>query len=136
MNTFGLLRIADRNAIPVYDFKMIGKKAFCTEHAIAIDFQSIDSERESKRLLAEELGHVMSKALYPLSYCCDSLRCGNVKKMERKAKNCAIRLTVPLGELKTAIADGIDDNDIADRLDIELWELSEAIEFYKTKRLL
>ena len=28
------------------------------------------------------------------------------------------------------------DNDIADRLDIELWELSEAIEFYKTKGLL
>ena len=136
MNTFGLLRIADELAIPVYDFKMANRKACCIADAIAIDFQSIDSERESKRLLAEELGHVMNKALYPLSYCCDSLRRGNVMKMERKAKNCAIRLTVPLCELKTAIAEGVDDYDIADRLDIELWELSEAVEFYKLKGLL
>ena len=136
MNTFGLLRFADKIAIPVYNFKMTGKKACCTENAIAVDFQSIGSERESKRLLTEELGHVMSKALYPLSYCGNSLHRGNIMKMERKAKNCAIRLTVPLHELKTAIADGIDDYDIADRLDIELWELSEAVEFYKTKGLL
>lgn len=136
MNTFGLLRFSDKIAIPVYDFKMTNKKACCIEDAIAIDFQRIDSERESKRLLAEELGHVMNKALYPLSYCNDSLRRWNVMKMERKAKNFAIRLTVPLFELKAAIAEGIDDYDIADRLDIELWELSEAVEFYKTKGLL
>ena len=134
MNTFDLLRLADELAIPVYDFQMTNRKACCTEDAIAIDFQSIDSERESKRLLAEELGHVMNKALYPLSYCCDSLRRGNVMKMECKAKNCAIRLTVPLCELKAAIAEDVDDYDIADRIDIELSETSTPIEFYTTYR--
>lgn len=78
----------------------------------------------------------MNEALYPLSYCGDSLRRGNIMKMERKAKNCAIRLTVPLYELKTAIAEGVDDYDIAERLDIELDELAEAVEYYRIKGLL
>lgn len=136
MNTFGLLRISERLDIPIYNFDTGNKKAFCTEKGIAIDFNRIETERESKRLLAEELGHVMTGSLYPLSYCNDSLRRGNVMKMERKAKDCAIRLTVPLCELKTAIAEGVDDYDIAERFDIELWELSEAVEFYKLKGLL
>lgn len=136
MDSFGLLLMSDRLDIPVYDFKTGTKKAFCTDSSIAINFQRIDSERECKRILAEELGHILSGSLYPLSYCGDDLRRMNIEKAERTAKNCAIRLYIPLNELKTAIENSSDDYEIAEKLDIDLTELSDAVEYYETKGLL
>lgn len=136
MDSFGLLRISDRLHIPVYDFETGNKKAFCTDSAIAINFRHLDSERECKKILAEELGHILRGALYPLSYCGDRLRRLNIEKAERTAKNCAIRLYIPLNELKTAIENSSDDYEIAEKLDVDVSELADAFKYYKTKGLL
>lgn len=101
-----------------------------------MDYGRIESDRECKRLLAEEIGHVLCHALYTLSDCNDRLKAQNIAQQERRAQVCAIRLKVPLRELKTAIASSLDDYEIADALDIDLPELTEAIEYYKIKGLL
>lgn len=66
MNSFQLLHIAEVKNISVYNFKTRNKKAFCLEDAIVIDFSRVETEREQKQLLSEELGHILSGALYPL----------------------------------------------------------------------
>jgi hypothetical protein len=136
MNSFQLLHIAEVKNISVYNFKTRNKKAFCLEDAIAIDFSRVETEREQKQLLSEELGHILSGALYPLSHCGNPLYRENIQKQERKAHNRSLRLQVPLNELKTAIKHNFEDTEIAELLDIDLTTLAEAVSFYKTKGLL
>ena len=136
MNSFQLLQIAEQEKIPVYNFKTGTKKAFCLENAIAIDFSRVETDREQKELLAEELGHIMSGALYPLLQCGNPLYKQNVLRQERRARDRSLRLQVPLRELKTAIAHGIDDYEIAEFLDIDLSTLKDAVVYYKRKGLL
>lgn len=136
MNSFQLLQIAEQEKIPVYNFKTGIKKAFCVQSAIAIDFSRIETEREQKALLAEELGHILSGALYPLLQCGNPLYKQNVLRQERRARDRSLRLQVPLRELKTAIAHGIDDYEIADLLDIDLSTLQDAVTYYKRKGLM
>ena len=136
MNSSQLLQIAYKRNIPVYNFKTGNKKAFCVEDAIAMDFSRIENEREQKQLLSEELGHILTGALYPLSHCGNPLYQNNVRKQERRAHNRSLRLQVPLGELKRAIARGIDDYDIAEMLDVNIETLNEATRYYRQKGLL
>lgn len=136
MNSLRLLRLAEYKKIPVVDFKTRNKKAFCVENAIAMDFSRIENEREEKQLLSEELGHILSGALYPLFHCGNPLYRENVAKQEHRAHDKALRLQIPLRELKKAIALGIDDYDVAELLDVELSTLTEAVDFYKRKGLL
>ncbi len=136
MNSFQLLQIAEKENIPVFHFKTRNKKAFCLQDAIAIDFTRVESEREQKQLLSEELGHIMSGALYPLSYCGNPLYKSNVQKQERRAHDRALRLQVPIYELKEAIRHGIDDFEIAELLDVDPLTLSATVALYKSKGLL
>lgn len=133
MNSFQLMQIAENKNIPVFNFKTRNKKAFCLEDAIAIDFSRVENEREEKQLLSEELGHILSGALYPLSYCGNPLYALNIQKQERKAHDRSLRLQVPLRELKTAIEHGIDEYDIAEFLDVDIETLQEAVDYYKRK---
>lgn len=82
MNSFDLLRITDLKKVPVYNFRLGDKKACCTGKFIALDYSRIETDRECKRLLAEEMGHVLWVATYPLSYCADSLKEQNVKQQD------------------------------------------------------
>lgn len=136
MNSIRLLRYAEMKNIPVVNFKTRNKKAFCVENAIAIDYSRVETEREEKNLLSEELGHILSGALYPLSHCGNPLYKSNILKQERRAHDRAIRLQVPLRELKRAIAVCTDDYDVADFLDIDFTVLQEAITYYKRTGLL
>ena len=136
MDTFALLRISEKLNIPVFDYRTHNKKAFCVDDSVVIDFSRIENERESKQLLSEEFGHILKKALYPLCYCGDRLRKLNIQKQERKALDCALRLQVPLWELKTAISIYSEDYEIAEALDVDLDVLSEAVEYFKRKGLI
>lgn len=136
MNSFKLLRFSDNKQIPVFNLRMPNKKAYCTNGMIALDYSRIESERECKRLLAEELGHVLCDAMYTLSDCDDRLKAQNIAQQEHRANVCAVRLKVPLRELKIAISSSLDDYEIAETLDIDLPELTEAVEYYKVKGLL
>ena len=84
----------------------------------------------------EELGHFIQKAYYPLGDCCDALKLPNLMKQERKAKDYAVRLQVPLCELKTALKKSQDDYELAETLDVDLDVLSAAVEYYKRKGMI
>lgn len=133
MDSLGILQLSDRLNIPIYSFRTKHKKAFCLQDAIAIDFARIESDRECKQLLSEELGHVISGALYPLSQCGNCLYSYNIQWHERKANDYAIKLQVPLNELISAIRSSEDDYDIADKLDIDISTLQEAVSYYRRK---
>lgn len=133
MDSLALLQLSDRLNIPVYNFRTTNKKAFCLQDSIAIDFSRIDTDRECKQLISEELGHVISGTLYPLSYCGNRLYQCNIDWQERKANDYALKLQVPLNELICAIDNGLDDYDIADTLDIDLSTLHAAVNYYKRK---
>lgn len=130
------MRITERLNIPVYDFHTKHKKAYCVENEIVVDFGRIETDREGKSILSEEIGHVLCNALYPLGYCGDRLRKANIEKQEYKAKRCAVRLQVPLYELKKALEKTNDDFEIAEMLDVDIPTLQSAVEYYRTKKLL
>lgn len=130
------MRITERLKIPVYNFHTLHKKAFCVENEIVVDFERIERDREGKSLLSEEIGHVLCDALYPLCYCGDRLKRANIQKQESKAKCCALRLQVPLRELKATLKKTTDDFEIADLLDVDIETLQEAVAFYRLKGLL
>lgn len=136
MNTFQLLQLAEEENISVYNFKIKNKKAFCVEDSIAIDISRIETEREQKRILSEELGHILSGSLYPLSQCGNHLYENNIRRQERKAYDRSLRLQVPLNELQRAIQNGVDDYEIAELLDIDLTTLRDAVDYYKRKGIL
>lgn len=133
MNSLALLQLSDKLNIPVYNFRIKNKKAFCLQDSIAVDFNRIETERECKQIIAEELGHVICGALYPLSQCGNVLYSCNIKWQERKANDYALKLQVPLNELKFAINTCTDDYEIAETLDIDTDTLYEAVNYYKRK---
>ena len=133
MDSLGLLQLSDKLNIPVYNFPTKNKKAFCLQDAIAMDFTRIDTDRECKQLLSEELGHVICGALYPLSSCGNTLCQCNIKRQERKALDYSLKLQIPLNELLAAIKSCADDYEIAERLDIDIATLNEAVKYYRRK---
>ena len=136
MTTLEMLKFAENENIPVYQFKTHNKKAFCTESAIAIDFTRIENERESKAILSEEIGHIKTGALYPLFYCGNKLYSANIEKQEHRAHDYSLKLQVPLDELKIAIAHGTNDFEIAELLDIDVVTLHDVVDYYKRKGML
>lgn len=136
MTSEALLILLDRLRIPVNNYKCQNKKAFCTCGTIAIDYSRIETDRECKRILAEEIGHTVKRAMYPLSDCCETLRKTNIDKQEARARKYALTLQVPIFELKQAIDSGLKDIEIAELLDVDLETLAEAVEHYKVKGII
>ena len=136
MNSLRMIRAAEKLKIPIYDFRMRNGKGCCVQNAVAVDFRRMESDRECKAVLSEEMGHVVCGALYPLSYCGDRLKRANIQKQERKALNYASRLQVPLCELKNALAKTQDDYEVAELLDVDIETLRQAVKYYQTKNLL
>lgn len=132
----GLLILAQRVGISVYDFKMSNKKAFTALNTIAVDCSRIDTDRELKQLLAEELGHCITKSLYPLACCGDRMQRILIDRAERKAMDYSYNLQVPLCELIEILKTTDDDYIIAEELDVSIDTLREAVEYYRRKNLL
>lgn len=136
MNSLRMIRAAEKLKIPIYDFRMRNGKGCCVQNAVAVDFRRMESDRECKAVLSEEIGHVVCGAFYPLAYCGDQLKRANIQKQERKALNYASRLQVPLCELKNALAKTQDDYEVAELLDVDIETLRQAVEYYRMKNLL
>lgn len=136
MNTLRLIKLASELNIPVYDFKMQNKKAFCVENSIAIDFDRMESDRECKAILSEELGHVICGAMYHIMYCCDKRLKPYIEKQETIARAYAARLQVPLYELEAVYEVTKDDHKAADLLDVDVSTLRQAAEYYRGKGLI
>lgn len=127
-------KIADRFNISVCDFRMTNKKAFAFCDAIVVDFKRIETRRECKKIIAEELGHCIYKAYYQLSDYDTNRRM--IGKAERKAAQYAYKLLVPISKLKKLIKKCDNDYEIADMLDVDIDTLREAVEYYRIKNLL
>lgn len=135
-----LTSIAESRDIITFFDRLICKKAFSIcenkQAAIIIDTVQIDTERERKRIYAEELGHCTTKAFYPFQYCTEPLKRCNIAKAEYKAQEASYILQVPFEELQEAIKKGSSDFEVAELLDVDIDTLRKAVECYQRKGLL
>ena len=135
-----LTSIAESIDIITFFDRLICKKAFSIHEnkqtAIIIDTVQLETERERKRIYAEELGHCTTRAFYPFQYCAEPLKRCNIAKAEYKAQEASYILQVPLSELQEAIKKGSNDNEIAELLDVDIDTLRKAVECYQCKGLL
>lgn len=135
-----LTSIAESIDIITFFDRLICKKAFSIHEnkqtAIIIDTVQLETERERKRIYAEELGHCTTRAFYPFQYCAEPLKRCNIAKAEYKAQEASYILQVPLSELQEAIKKGSNDNEIAELLDVDIDTLHNAVECYQRKGLL
>lgn len=135
-----LTSIAESIDIITFFDRLICKKAFSIHEnkqtAIIIDTVQLETERERKRIYAEELGHCTMRAFYPFQYCAEPLKRCNIAKAEYKARETSYILQVPFAELQEAIKKGSNDNEIAELLDVDIDTLHKAVECYQCKGLL
>jgi hypothetical protein len=135
-----LTSIAESKDIITFFDRLNSKKAFSIcenkQAAIIIDTVQIETERERKRIYAEELGHCTTKAFYPFQYCAEPLKRCNIAKAEHKAQEASYILQVPFAELQEAIKKSSNDNEIAELLDVDIDTLHNAVECYQHKGLL
>ena len=135
-----LTSIAESIDIITFFDRLICKKAFSIHEnkqtAIIIDTVQLETERERKRIYAEELGHCTTQAFYPFQYCAEPLKRCNIAKAEYKAQEASYILQVPFEELQEAIKKGSNDFEVAELLDVDIDTLRKAIECYRCKGLL
>ena len=95
------------------------KKAMCAQYQdkslIVMDSEAIASDTEETELLAEELGHLETGALYAVEDYLNPNYHLNVLKAEYRARRWAIKKLIPKDELFSAIESGY----------IETWDLAE-----------
>ena len=135
-----LTSIAESIDIITFFDRLICKKAFSIHEnkqtAIIIDTVQLETERERKRIYAEELGHCTTQAFYPFQYCAEPLKRCNIAKAEYKAQEASYILQVPFEELQEAIKKGSNDFEVAELLDVDIDTLRKAVECYQRKGLL
>lgn len=101
MNINELTNIAEREKINIVNFKMKKTKARIIEHdstCIFMDYSKIDTAKEEKCLLAEELGHYYYSSYYTL------LSDKNfINKQEYRARKWSYYVLIPYEKLKSAV---------------------------------
>ena len=102
MNINELTNIAEREKIDIINFKMKKTKARIIEHGntcIFMDYSKIDTAKEEKCLLSEELGHYYYSSYYTL------LSDQNfINKQEYRAKKWSYYVLIPYEKLKSAVS--------------------------------
>lgn len=101
MNLNNLTNIAEREKIDIVNFKMKKTKARIIEYnniCIFMDYSKIDTYREEKCLLAEELGHYYYSSYYTLMS--DQ---NFIDKQEYRAKKWSYYVLIPYENLKSAV---------------------------------
>ena len=101
MNINELTNIAEREKINIVNFKMKKTKARIIEHdstCIFMDYSKIDTAKEQKCLLAEELRHYYYSCYYTL------LSDKNfINKQEYRARKWSYYVLIPYEKLKSAV---------------------------------
>lgn len=96
-----LTNIAEREKINIVNFKMKKTKARIIEYdstCIFMDYSKIDTYREEKCLLSEELGHYYYSSYYTLMSDQDF-----IDKQEYRAKKWSYYVLIPYEKLKSAV---------------------------------
>ena len=95
MNLDGLYKFAEDNEIYIDDFPLHELKACSIPHAIAINSQKVKTERETREVLAHELGHHMRNAFYNISSTYETR-----SRQEERAIRWAVQMLIPADEIK------------------------------------
>lgn len=102
MNINELTNIAKREKINIVNFKMKKTKARIIEYdntCIFMDYSKIDTAKEEKCLLAEELGHYYYSSYYTLMS--DQ---NFINKQEYRARKWSYYVLIPYEKLKSAVS--------------------------------
>lgn len=125
---FKLYDLAVENDISLYEFDCIDKAMIIkcdNDYAIALDMLSIKSEITEKEVLAHELGHFFTSALYdfvtPLT---------NVKKHELRAEKWAVKTLIPKREYLAAKRWSRNTFELAEELGVSQETILKAEEMY------
>ena len=130
METIRLYKIAERERISVDFADLPHTRAFSINVAgkkyIAVDKNITPESSEERVMLAHELGHLTTDALYspdvPAHY---------RQKFERKADIWAICHLIPLPRLKTALKNGIESvSSLAEHFSVTEEFMQKAIKYY------
>ena len=111
------------------------KKAVClaskTAKNIVMDMSAIHTQAEELTILAEEVGHFETGALYVISSTYNTaVARSNRVKYEAQAKRWAIKEVLPLSEIKFAIANAGNDWEAAEHCGVTVEFYREAVEYY------
>ena len=115
------------------------KKAACLKSdfgkVIVLDKMAIKSQQEEREVLAEEIGHFATNALYIIEATANTNTArSNRIKYEAQAKRWAIRRILPVHRIKKAFDKGLYMNyEVADELDVSTEFLAYAMKFYISK---
>lgn len=127
---FKLYDLAVDNDISLYEFDCIDKAMIikCDDHcAIALDMLSIKSEISEKEILAHELGHFFTNALYdfntPLT---------NIAKNELRAEKWAIKALISKSEYLAAKKNTRNIFELAEELSLSIETVIKADNLYCT----
>lgn len=133
-------KLADKKNIAVYENRHIENKAFCVKindlKAISMDLSKIETSRDEKFILAEEIGHLENDYLYHATDYINPLQRSNIDKAEYKAQDWASSTLVPLKELKKELKYTQDIFELAEIFNIDAKVILRAIDYYKRKELL
>ena len=130
---------ADECSIDIVDDKFSNtKKAVCMhitpDKVIFIDKPSVESDCEEVSILAEEIGHFETGALYIITSTHNTpIARANRIKYEAKARHWAFKKYLPPHEIAQAIEhEGSDDYAIAEYCSVTVCFLRDAIEYYQS----
>lgn len=131
-----MIATAEKMGISVIYFHLKDKTAFVVDNDIVIDERKIATRQMLNKIVAHEIGHIKTGAVYALSYFGVPFGQLVISRAERKANVYAYQLLVPLKKLKEELKKSSDDYEIAEALDVDINTLHNAVEYYRGRNLL
>ena len=130
-----LYEIADKENIPVVDFKMKNKAIIGCAYdtcSIGLNYSNIDNSSEEKTILAEELGHYYTNSLYDSSTSIET-----IDKKEFRAKKWAFKTLVPIQKLNMLAEEGCKYSyEFAEELGVTEELVNSAYDYYKCNNVI
>jgi hypothetical protein len=125
-----LYDVAEKENIPVIDFRMKNKAIICKTNkriCIGLNYEKINSVTEEKELLAEELGHYYCNAFYN-----SNSDFSTISKKEYRANKWKCTVLVSANDLKEAFKKGLRNiYEVADYLSLSEDTVAFAYNYYK-----
>lgn len=132
MTTDMLYDIASKENIDIDNYNWSNVKARIFEidnkYSIALNTNKINNSVEEKEILAEELGHYYTGALYYLN---SDRTLKN--KCEHRAMKWAYSVLIPLQKLKEKLTQGLNLYELADYFNVDCKYMINCIDFYVEK---
>lgn len=106
--------------------------------AVIINHKLINSAYEETCIVAEEVGHIETGALYKLKYKNQPKFATTVSQAEHRAKDWAFSFLIPIDKLKEVLESNYIQNDYeaAEALEVDVDTFLKSIDMYKRKGLL